>query len=135
MNFLWSGRTYEIKKETLERAADKAFFVLGEKPGRIEGKFVSRTEISRLNQVYRGKEEATDVLSFLLEAEPVEGQIFICYTYAKKEAERAGLSVEREITKLIVHGIGHLFGIDHKTAKEEIEMEQISKEILERING
>ena len=77
-----------------------------------------------LNRRYRGEDAATDVLSFALAEHAEEfvlppgastrlGDIVISLPAARRQAKRAGHSLERELALLLVHGLLHLLGYDH----------------------
>lgn len=103
--------------------------------------------IRTLSRVWRGKNKATDVLSFSAEenknskefiAAPDKairlGEIFICYPVAEKQAREYGYSVKEEISRLLVHGILHLAGYDHeKSKKEEEKMFALQEKIIAKI--
>jgi probable rRNA maturation factor len=76
-------------------------------------------ELRRLNLRFRGKDEATDVLSFpsgtgLAAGSPL-GSIAISLRRARAQARAFGHSTEDEIRILMLHGILHLTGLDHET--------------------
>ena len=105
-------------------------------------------ETSReLNRLYRGRDEATDVLSFaasegeaFLEAPdeaPSLGEIVICVAIAEakvKEAVQRGeteRTVDGEIAHLLVHGLLHVLGHDHEEGEaESLEMQAREDELL-----
>lgn len=132
MNFTVCGRDYSGDLD-LKKVAKAAFSVLGDGEGEIELAFVSKTKIRELNNRYRGIDSETDVLSFLLEETPLAGQILICYTKAVKQARDAGETIESELTRLLIHGITHLYCYDHETQKEHREMAEKEKLILESL--
>jgi probable rRNA maturation factor len=78
-------------------------------------------ELRRLNRDFRGKDDATDVLSFpsgrpaRRGAEPRLGDIAISLGRARAQARRFGHAVEDEIGVLMLHGLLHLMGMDHET--------------------
>jgi probable rRNA maturation factor len=82
--------------------------------------------IRRLNRDYRGRDCATDVLSFPAEeshqpaADGYLGDIVISADTAKRQAGEVGHSVQREIEELAIHGVLHLFGYDHEIDKGEM---------------
>ncbi|SFE28988.1 rRNA maturation RNase YbeY [Alteribacillus iranensis] len=91
--------------------------------------------IQIINKEYRGKDAATDVISFALnegeeefqmaemEAVPnLLGDIIISIDKAKEQAETYGHSLERELGFLAVHGLLHLLGYDHDTSESERSM-------------
>ena len=84
--------------------------------------------IRKLNRQYRGKDRATDVLSFPFGDDDLLGEIYISLQRAKVQAKRYGLTYDGELKRLLVHGLLHLMGYDHhKRADREImeEREQI----------
>jgi probable rRNA maturation factor len=99
---------------------------------------VSNREIQKLNKQWRGKDYATDVLSFPLDLAvnedgvPFEmGELIISAEKAQEQAEEYGHSFEREMAFLFVHGCLHVLGFDHLTKAEEKEMFSRQKQILD----
>ncbi|HYN20482.1 MAG TPA: rRNA maturation RNase YbeY [Thermoanaerobaculia bacterium] len=89
-------------------------------------RFASDREMRRVNRGYRGKDKATDVLSFPGAAETVEeafhlGDLLISIPTARRQAEAHGHSAEREIKVLLLHGLLHCLGYDHETDQGEME--------------
>ena len=85
--------------------------------------FTDDDTIRELNKTYRGKNKATDVLSFIFD-EPAGhyrllGEIVISVDTARKQAKEIGHSLEEEIKRLVVHGFVHLLGYDHELGGEE----------------
>jgi probable rRNA maturation factor len=73
--------------------------------------------IRKLNRQFRGKDKATDVLSFPAEglgAEGIAGDVAISVTTAMGQAAEQGHSLSTEIKVLILHGLLHLAGYDHE---------------------
>ena len=82
--------------------------------------FVGTPAMRRLNCEWRKKDRSTDVLSFaygdeFVDGLPFLGEIVIAPEIAARQAAEYGTSPEREIRKLIVHGMLHLMGYDHET--------------------
>ena len=74
------------------------------------------TEIRRLNRRFRGKNSATDVLSFPADTrDGFAGDLGISIDRAKAQAAEHGHSVEDELRILMLHGALHLAGLDHET--------------------
>lgn len=106
--------------------------------------FTSNEKIKELNNSYRNKDSATDVLSFpmyddfsdpLLSCGDVMlGDIVISIERAKKQAFDFFHSIYHELAFLSVHSTLHLLGYDHETSEEdEAEMFRKQKEIMEII--
>jgi metalloprotein, YbeY/UPF0054 family len=58
------------------------------------------------------------------------GEILICKSRAKEQAEEYGHSLRRELAFLALHGFLHLMGFDHIEENDRIEMEETAKNIL-----
>jgi probable rRNA maturation factor len=81
-------------------------------------------ELRRLNREFRGKDYATDVLSFPIDGAPAGvapgegaslGDIAISFQRARAQAREFGHEPEREVRILMLHGVLHLMGMDHET--------------------
>lgn len=93
--------------------------------------FVDSEESQGLNANYRGKDYATNVLSFPYETEPVlMGDLVLCWPVVVREAQEQGKSLEAHTAHLLVHGMLHLQGWDHETDEEAEQMEAEEREIL-----
>ncbi|MBR4407223.1 MAG: rRNA maturation RNase YbeY [Clostridia bacterium] len=116
-------------------------------------KFVSEEEIRDLNSTFRNIDKITDVLSFpnlelkkgkefdikQLKKEINEenglislGDIAICKSVAKTQAENYNHSFKREVLFLALHGFLHLLGFDHENPEDEKEMFSLQKDILKK---
>jgi probable rRNA maturation factor len=74
-------------------------------------------ELRRLNRDFRGKDYATDVLSFPAGPAPEAqlGEIAISLGRARSQAREFGHALEEEVRILMLHGVLHLLGHDHET--------------------
>ena len=88
----------------------------------VELLFVDDVRIQELNLEHRGKNKATDVLSFPLEPTPYAplGTIVISVDTAKRIAEELGHTINHEIALLFIHGMLHLLGMDHEVDTGEM---------------
>jgi len=101
-------------------------------PAEITVRCVGAEEGQRLNRDYRGKDYATNVLSFPYESGPILfGDLVLCLPVAEREAQEQGKSLEAHSAHLIVHGMLHLQGYDHETGHDDAaHMEAIEREIM-----
>ncbi len=87
-------------------------------------RFAGDRTVRRLNRDYRGKDKATDVLSFP-GAESPEGRhlgdIVISIPTAERQAAGGGRSLEQEVKTLLLHGVLHCLGYDHETDQGAME--------------
>ena len=109
------------------READLAIRIVGEDEGRA------------LNRHYRGKDYATNVLSFPADLPeglpdgvrlPLLGDLVICAPVVSREARDQGKAPNAHYAHLTVHGVLHLLGWDHENTPEAEAMEQLEREIL-----
>lgn len=83
--------------------------------------FASDEYVRRLNRVFRGVDEPTDVLTFP-SGEGADGDIAIAMGYAARQAQARGVPLRVELAYLAIHGALHLCGLDDATDAEADEM-------------
>jgi probable rRNA maturation factor len=103
-------------------------------------RLVGTREGRQLNADFRGKDYATNVLTFVYgEGEPMPddcaeaplaGDLVLCVPVVLREAREQGKTVEAHFAHLIVHGMLHLQGYDHEVQQDAEEMEALEAEIL-----
>lgn len=96
----------------------------------ITVRFVGEEEGRSLNRDYRGKDYATNVLSFIYSSTPVQGDLVICAPVVAREAHDQGKAIDAHYAHLIVHGALHLQGFDHEVEAEAQAMEARETEIV-----
>ena len=100
----------------------------------ISVRVVSAPEGRSLNRRYRGRDYATNVLSFPYEAgRMMRGDIVLCATVVSREAREQHKSVRAHYAHLTVHGVLHLRGYDHETAAAARIMERHERRILRKL--
>ena len=105
--------------------------------GELTVRIVGEGESAELNARYRGKREATNVLSFGAEA-PREragevlpfGDLAICAEVVEREARDQGKALAAHWAHMVVHGALHLQGYDHETARDAGIMEARERALL-----
>lgn len=99
--------------------------------GEITIRLVDPDEGQELNAEYRGKDYATNVLSFPYDTEPVVvGDLVICPSVVAREASEQNKPLAAHYAHLTVHGMLHLQGWDHDNDDDAEAMENEEKEIL-----
>ncbi len=97
-------------------------------------RIVDAEEGRELNATYRGKDYATNVLTFPLTEEPhLIGDIVICAPVVEKEAKSQHKTIEAHYAHLTVHGILHLHGYDHETEPQAELMEGLETAIITKL--
>jgi probable rRNA maturation factor len=140
INELTQQEIVEIE-QLLNYAADKENIQEGSE---LSVTFVSNERIQEINREYRDKDRPTDVISFALEEmgegeleivgndiPRILGDIIISVPKAREQAEEYNHSFMRELGFLAVHGLLHLLGYDHMNEKDEKQMFDRQKEILD----
>ena len=92
--------------------------------GQVTVLLTTDAAIRKLNKQFRGKDKATDVLSFPaagLGAEGMAGDLAISVTTALKQAAEQGHTLSTEIKVLVLHGLLHLAGYDHEADEGRME--------------
>ena len=112
----------------------------GRRGGRVEVNIAlfGTRDARRLNRDWRGKDYATNVLSFPCRPEPGEksallGDLAICPAVVAREAREQGKPVRDHFAHLVVHGVLHLLGYDHENERDAIEMEGIERKVLAKL--
>jgi probable rRNA maturation factor len=102
---------------------------------RITVRLVGLDEGRTLNREYRGKDYATNVLTFVLEEGPPlrEGDLALCAPVVSREARAQGKTLLAHYAHLTVHGVLHLEGHEHETEPEATQMERRETRILKRL--
>ena len=116
----YAGARAGLPERVQVRAWVRAALDLGSaRGGQITVRFVDGEEGQSLNRDYRGKDYATNVLSFPYDVEPVVcGDLVICAPVVEREAGEQGKATEAHYAHLVVHGVLHLRGFDHETGKK-----------------
>lgn len=97
-------------------------------------RLVGRREGRRLNSGYRGRDYATNVLTFAYaDTRPLSGDIVLCAPVVAEEARQQRKTVEEHYAHMVVHGILHLQGHDHENDPDAAAMEALEREIVMRL--
>ena len=111
-----------LSRSGLTRFLNRARHAVG-LTGEVEVLLTGDTELKRLNRSFRGKNKATDVLSFPAPAEIAEahaGDLAISLETANRQAAAYGHTLRDEVRILLLHGLLHLAGEDHETDNGEM---------------
>lgn len=97
-------------------------------------RFVDAIEGRAINAEFRGKDYATNVLTFVYDDEhPRAGDVVLCAPVVRREAAEQGKPVADHHAHLVVHGMLHLQGFDHERHADAVLMEARETAILARL--
>ncbi|HEY0823019.1 MAG TPA: rRNA maturation RNase YbeY [Ramlibacter sp.] len=103
-----------------------------DRPAEIAVRIVGAEEGQSLNRQYRGKDYATNVLTFDYAREPVvSADLVLCAPVVEREAKEQGKTLEAHYAHLLVHGTLHAQGYDHESSERDAaEMEALEVLLL-----
>ena len=106
-------------------------------PAELTLRFVDPEEGRSLNREYRGKDYATNVLTFAYpgesEDEPTRADIVLCGEVLRREAAEQNKTLAAHAAHLVIHGVLHAQGYDHEDDAEATEMETLEVEFLAKL--
>jgi probable rRNA maturation factor len=132
-------RFRRVDRNALTRFARRVLAEIDRGESRATITLVGDHRIQELNRTYRGLDQPTDVLSFPNEPDfPHEasrqedlGDVIISTETAARYAGAFGISFDRELKNLIIHGLLHLCGYDHET--DQGQMRQLERRLRRRL--
>lgn len=92
--------------------------------------FVDKAEILRLNNEFLKHDYYTDVITFNLDDEFIDGEIYICTDVAQSQADEYKVSFKNELMRLAIHGFLHLAGYEDSTEEEKSQMKSLEDKYL-----
>lgn len=131
-------RNSGVNGRALISTAKRLMSAAGQSGSALSLTLMGDREMRELNRHYRGKDASTDVLSFPLESdaenrERLLGDVVISVDTARRQAADYDASLQRELYRLLIHGILHLLGHDHVRAPERRVMEREERRLAEAI--
>lgn len=130
-------------KETLTRAKLRRWVQAALRcPAILTIRFVDETESRALNHHYRGKNKATNVLTFQYNAphnpastekDMAQADIILCTDILQQEAAEQNKSLEAHAAHLVIHGVLHAQCYDHETDEDAEKMEVLETKILAKL--
>ena len=102
---------------------------------RIALRIVDEEEGRQLNKTYRGKDYATNVLTFVYddEAPPLMADVVLCAPVVAREAGEQRKELAAHYAHLVIHAALHLQGYEHEDEREASEMEQAETAIMAKL--
>jgi len=131
-----------VNGRALVATARRVLAAAGEEGVGLSLTLVGDRAIRKLNREYRGKDGPTDVLSFPLEPEGpggasqperLLGDVVISVETARRQAAEYDAPLQREIYRLLIHGVLHLMGHDHQEADERHAMRLAERRLADAI--
>lgn len=129
----WMGNLFkELQKRRIVKASQnqKEFTLV----------FLDKKPAQKINMEFRGKDYATDVLSFDSMDPSSFGELVLCPEVLKRQAKEHKLTYQAELGYMVLHGTLHLLGYDHETnEKDAREMftlqDTVFEKLLKKVSG
>lgn len=127
-----------VDARALKRVARELLNAAGEPGSALSIALVNDARIAAINGEHRGMHKPTDVLSFPMDPAPGDperllGDVVISIDTARRQAAGYGASLQREIYRLLIHGLLHILGHDHENARERAVMEAQERRLAQAI--
>ncbi|MDD4527443.1 MAG: rRNA maturation RNase YbeY [Candidatus Margulisbacteria bacterium] len=118
----------ELIQKTIDHIKKRSLFPEGE----LSVSFITSEEMQELNQKYRNKETATDVLTFPIFDDEIIGDIYICLEEVYKKADTYRINRNEQLIMTLAHAFAHLTGYDHNDDQEREIMEDYEDFLLKK---
>lgn len=130
------ARMPDVKKRILTSWIKEVAAEYGKKVGEVAYIFCNDEKILEVNREYLQHDYYTDIITFdYTEKERINGDIFISLDTVKSNAEKFEQPYERELHRVIIHGILHLCGISDKKPGEREIMEAAEEKALKLLSN
>ncbi len=115
----------------VERAVIKALKAERKKQAEINIIYLDNDEIRKINKKYLSHDYVTDVISFQLGENRIEGEIYIGTGKAKEQAVEFKVSMTKELMRLAVHGALHIIGYNDNSVEKRKQMFYLETKYIE----
>jgi len=126
--------TVHNRKQLSKKQCVEWLSLVAKNKSKITLRIVDENESKILNKKFRNKDTSTNILSFLMLEDPIEGDLVLCHPVIKKEAKAQNKKIQDHYAHLIIHGYLHLLGYDHQNNADADKMEKMEKKILNKFN-
>lgn len=92
--------------------------------------FLDNNEIKEINKKFLNHNYATDVISFCIENEPMEGEIYISSEIARTNALEYNTTWTDELMRYVIHGVLHLIGYEDFSFTEREKMRKLENKYI-----
>lgn len=120
-----------LNREKIEKMWQLIAKIYGYSEDVVNVQEISEKEIQKLNEKYKGKDKATNVLTFSYDEG--EHDVSLCLVIARQEAKQRNLLVEEYVAMLLAHAFLHVVGVDHRDSINEQEMRQAEMKFLKAV--
>jgi len=124
-----------IRKAPVARAVRRVLRGEGLTRATVNVVFIDRHHCRVINRRWLGHDTSTDVISFPLEPDRLEGEVYVNLDRAGRQAREYGVTRASEVARLVIHGTLHLAGYDDTTKHSALVMRRKEEEALGDLAG
>ena len=130
---------YPAGEQLPTRATLRRWVLLGlERDARIALVFVDARAGRAMNRNFRGRDYATNVLTFVYDDAPpgdaaIQADIVLCLPVLRREAREQGRTLRAHLAHLVLHGVLHAQGHDHEKRRDAARMQALETSLLRRL--
>jgi len=133
-------RRIRLRQSEIERVAGRILAGAGQGDAELSLLFIGDRRMRRLNRIFRRRDSSTDVLAFPMRdiGKPVSrllGDVVISLPQAFRQARANGVTLDREVAALLIHGVLHLAGYDHERGLREAHRMRRKEQAIMRALG
>jgi len=131
---IYSQKKYKIDKYLIHRLIKFLKYELKFTFSTIQINFISADQITQINKKYLKHNYSTDIITFdySVKKKPIEAELYISVEDARFNARKFGVTFDKEIMRLAIHGILHLIGFDDKTKEKKKIMKRHENKLLNK---
>jgi len=123
-------KSLKLNENQLSELVKKVCLEIALKAHSIAFVFVDDEYLAEMHDQYLDDPDKTDVITFNLGDENIEGEIYISFERALEQAKEFNVTLEEEIIRLIIHGLLHLAGYDDLNDSDRNKMKAVEKTLL-----
>lgn len=135
IQFHFQCEVFEFPERKWKEWINKVIKQHGKKPGNISIIFCDDEFLLNMNKQYLGHDYFTDIITFPLANDKIEGELYISIDRIKDNAQKFKQDIEQEKLRVIIHGILHLIGFKDKTKAEQKQMRALEEEAVNLYNN
>jgi rRNA maturation RNase YbeY len=125
-------KSLKIRQDNLINIVRKVADEIQLEAGCVSFIFVDDSFLADMHARYLNDPSKTDVITFDLGEETIEGEIYMSYDRAVEQARSFKVTREEEITRLMIHGLLHLAGYDDQAEAQRVKMKALENKLLDK---
>lgn len=119
-----------IPKRKIERIARMVFENEGTSQATVNVVVIDDAAMHEMNKKFLNHDYTTDILTFCLETQPIDGEVYINFDAVRRQARDYKVSITNEFLRLTAHGVLHMLGYDDQSTEERLKMSALEDKYI-----